>query len=436
MNRVAALIALAFLTAAVVIAVGLAIVEFPLGLLVIALLGAALLGAATGLLHRGRRRLGGFLVAAAALLALAALILVEGRLLENLLMVGFAAIAVAAARRTFLARVVLPPAPAPAHPVLIYNPLSGDGTAGRVGLAEQARARGYAVVELHRGDDLRELVRTAVADGADALAMAGGDGSQAIVAAVAAELGLPYACIPAGTRNHFALDLGVDRDDVIGALAAFTGGGERVVDLAEVNGQVFVNNVSLGLYAEAVQRSGYREAKIRTLLDVLPDAIESGGERPQMRWIGPDGDERRAAAAVLVSNNVYRLGGLIGSGTRPRIDDGVLGLVAVGPVVAEDGSPRVKPRWEEWSAPSLRIDADGPVYAGIDGEAVTLDPPLEFRIRPRALRVRIARAHPGVSPSASAPDSFADGLRRLARIAAGRDDQQSTERNDHGHSRG
>jgi hypothetical protein len=103
--------------------------------------------------------------------------------------------------------------------------------------------------------------------------LAGGDGSQAIVAEVAAELELPYACIPAGTRNHFALDLGVDRDDVVGALDALVDGGERHVDLAEVNGRVFVNNVSLGVYAEAVQRPGYRGAKVRTLLDTVPDAL-------------------------------------------------------------------------------------------------------------------------------------------------------------------
>src|SRR5262249_56096250 len=102
--------------------------------------------------------------------------------------------------------------------------------------------------------------------GAEALAMAGGDGSQAIVASVASELDLPYACIPAGTRNHFALDLGVDRDDVVGALDAFVDGGERRVDLAEVNGRVFVNNVSLGGYAEAGQHHGHREAQLRTSL--------------------------------------------------------------------------------------------------------------------------------------------------------------------------
>ena len=134
------------------------------------------------------------------------------------------------------------------------------------------------------GQDLEQLVRGAVQRGADALAMAGGDGSQAIVAMVAAELGLPYACIPAGTRNHFALDLGVDREDVVGALDAFVTGGERRVDLADVNGRVFVNNVSLGLYAEAVAQPGYRDAKLHTLLDAVPDALGPDARAPDLRW--------------------------------------------------------------------------------------------------------------------------------------------------------
>ena len=117
--------------------------------------------------------------------------------------------------------------------------------------------------------------------------MAGGDGSQAVVAAMAADFNLPYACVPAGTRNHFALDLGVDRDDVVGALDAFVDGGERRVDLAEVNGRVFVNNVSLGLYAEAVQRPGYREAKLRTILDTVPEMLGTGGKRARSRLAGP-----------------------------------------------------------------------------------------------------------------------------------------------------
>ena len=173
--------------------------------------------------------------------------------------------------------VALPGVSAPRNPVLFFNPRSGGGKAERFSLADEARARGIEPIELKPGDDLETLVRGAIDRGADALAMAGGDGSQAIVAAIAAERGLPYACVPAGTRNHFALDLGVDRDDVVGALDAFVDGGERTVDLAEVNGRVFVNNVSLGLYAEAVQREGYRDAKLRTLLDTVPDVLGPGG---------------------------------------------------------------------------------------------------------------------------------------------------------------
>ena len=239
-------------------------------------------------------------------------------------------LSLAAASAAFTVHVDLPSATAPRRPVLFFNPRSGGGKAERFALAKEARERGIEPIELKPGDDLEVLVRGAVERGADGLAMAGGDGSQAIVAKVAAEVGLPYACVPAGTRNHFALDLGVDRDDVVGALDAFVDGGERRVDLAEVNGRVFVNNVALGLYAEAVQRAGYRDAKIRTLLDTVPDVVGPGGSEIDMRWTGPGGHEHHAGAVVLVSNNQYRLGHAVGSGTRPRIDDGLLGIIVVG----------------------------------------------------------------------------------------------------------
>jgi diacylglycerol kinase family enzyme len=244
--------------------------------------------------------------------------------------------------------------------------------------------------------------------------MAGGDGSQAIVAKVAAEKGLPYACIPAGTRNHFALDLGVDRDDVVGALDAFVDGGERTVDLAEVNGRVFVNNVSMGLYAEAVQRAGYREAKLRTLLDTVPDVLGPDREALDLRFAAPGGDERQSVVALLVSNNNYLQGRLLGGGTRPRIDDGELGIVAVN-TPAGGGQA-----WVEWSAAAFDVESGTSVPAGIDGEAVTLDPPLRFRILPGVLRVRIAHAHPGASPSALEPDGMWAAVRALVGIAAGR----------------
>jgi Diacylglycerol kinase catalytic domain len=242
--------------------------------------------------------------------------------------------------------------------------------------------------------------------------MAGGDGSQAIVAKVAAELDLPYACIPAGTRNHFALDLGVDRDDVVGALDAFVKGGERRVDLAEVNGQVFVNNVSLGLYAAAVQQPGYREAKLHTLLEAVPDSLGPDAGPPTLVWTGPDGPE--SAVAVLISNNQYRLGRALGSGTRPRLDRGVLGVTVLAPIAQRDRGGVVRRLgMQQWTAPNFEVDGEPPVPAGIDGESMSLETPLRFRARPGALRVRIAPHHPGASPSALEPDSAWQGVRAL-----------------------
>ncbi len=295
------------------------------------------------------------------------------------------------------------------------NPRSGGGKARKLGLAGEAAKRGIEAVELQPGDDLETLVGDAIARGANGLAMAGGDGSQAIVAAIAAGHDLPYACIPAGTRNHFALDLGVDRDDVVGALDAFVDGGERLVDLGEVNGRVFVNNVSLGVYAEAVSHAGYREAKLRTLLETIPDTLGPDGSPRELRWADPGGDVQRSAAMMLVSNNPYLLGPTPGSGTRPRLDAGVLGVVDFHPPVGGGAGPATA--WRELTIPELEVDADAPVPTGIDGESITLEPPLRFRSRPAALRVRIAPQHPGASPSAAIPRGAWGGLASLTRIA-------------------
>ncbi len=171
------------------------------------------------------------------------------------------------------------PADPPRRPVLVINPRSGDGKAARAGLAERAREAGIEAVILAPGQDLAALAGEAAAAGADALGMAGGDGSLAVVATVAATHGIPFVCVPAGTRNHFALDLGVDRHDVTGALDAFTGGVERRIDVAEVNGRMFLNNVSLGIYGDAVRSPAYRDAKVRTLLETAAEVMgPSAGE--------------------------------------------------------------------------------------------------------------------------------------------------------------
>jgi hypothetical protein len=420
-RRIAAVVALLVGAATVVLGVVESVRQFPRGLGLLACVVIAALAAWYGILRRGIARVVGLAVAGAALVGALLLVVLGGSFGIDLLILVGLLVTLAATRASFSVHVDLPSAPAPRRPVLFYNPKSGGGKAERFALAKEARDRGIEAIELKLGDDLETLVRGAVERGADGLAMAGGDGSQAIVAAIAAERSLPYACVPAGTRNHFALDLGVDRDDVVGALDAFVDGGERLVDLAEVNGRVFVNNVSLGLYAEAVQRTGYRAAKIRTLLDTVPDALGDGGSQLDMRWAGPGGQEHRGGAAVLVSNNRYRLGRAVGSGTRPRIDDGLLGITVLGAADGGQGGPQ-RP-WREWSAPSFEVDADHPLPAGVDGEALVLDAPLQFRIRPGVLRVRIAHQHPGSSPSAVAPEGLRDGLVELVRIALGRSRQ-------------
>jgi diacylglycerol kinase family enzyme len=272
---------------------------------------------------------------------------------------------------------------------LFVNPKSGDGTASRAALADRARERAVEVVLLGPDQSLTTLVGEAVAAGADALGMAGGDGSLAVVAAAAHAHDLPFVCIPAGTRNHFALDLGIDVDDPVGALDAFSDRVERVIDLGRVNGRVFLNNVSLGIYGEAVRQPTYRDAKVRTLLATTHDVLGPTAAAPELELVDDVGREHRGPSIVLVSNNPYALDRPSLHGARPTLDSGLLGVV----VLDEPGTGEAI--WRTWSATSLEVHAPGPVHAGIDGEAVDLSPPLEFEVMPAALRVRIPARRSG-----------------------------------------
>ena len=285
----------------------------------------------------------------------------------------------------------------PSRPVLFVNPRSGGGAAARAAVAQQARDRGVEAVTLEPGQNLATLVDEAVAGGADALGMAGGDGSMAVVAAVAAARGLPFICVPAGTRNHFALDLGVDRQDLVGALDAFSDGVERRVDVGDVNGQLFLNNVSFGVYGEAVQQSAYRDAKVPTLLETAQRVLGPSGETPALRLVDDGGREHAQLAVMLVSNNPYALDRPV-IGSRPSLNSGLLGIVILD---APDAGQH--PPGRAWNAPYLEVVAPAPLHAGIDGEAVTLSPPVRFASRPGALVVRISARHPGASPSARFP---------------------------------
>jgi diacylglycerol kinase family enzyme len=235
--------------------------------------------------------------------------------------------------------------------MLFINPGSGGGKAARRAGRPGAR-HGDRDRHPRPGQDLAALAGDAAAGGADMLGMAGGDGSLAVVAAVAAAHGIPFACVPAGTRNHFALDVGVDRHDLTGALDAFTGGVERQIDTAEVNGRMFLNNVSLGIYGDAVRSPAYRDAKVLTLLETAAEVMGPGAEAPALDPVDDLGREHRHPVIVLVSNNPYALNRPLARGTRPALDSGQLGIVVLD---APGDSPRVPGR--AWSAPGLEINA-------------------------------------------------------------------------------
>ena len=273
--------------------------------------------------------------------------------------------------------------------MLFVNPWSGGGKAAKVGLAEEAAQRGIRTVELRRGDDLEQLVARRRCRRRRRACRGGRGRHPGHRRHRRGPHGLPYACIPAGTRNHFALDLGVDRDDVVGALDAFVDGGEHLVDLGEVNGRVFVNNVSMGLYAEAVQSKGYRDAKIRTLLDTVPAVLGPTGSELDLRWVSPDGAAHASAATILVSNNPYRLGHVVGSGTRPRIDTGSSVSPSCPPAARTARQPPSASLLRQWSTSEFEVDSAQPGPAGH---------------RRRGGRARPAGPLPDTSPHAARAD--------------------------------
>jgi diacylglycerol kinase family enzyme len=326
----------------------------------------------------------------------------------------------------------------PAHRgVLIINPNSGGGKAERFNLPEEARRRKIEPLLLGRDDDLCELATRAATGGADVIGMAGGDGSQALVASVAMKHDVAHVCVPAGTRNHFALDLGLDRDDVVGALDAFTDGVERRVDLATLNERVFVNNASLGAYAQVVQSDAYRDAKLGTWRRMVPDMLGRGSVVCELHFDAPHPSDWSDAGLVIVSNNPYQMRRFRGTGTRARLDTGRLGvfaarlrgaggvarLVMFGTIGRSLGSERQHRRLSgvlQWSCLEFEIRASAPVAVGLDGEALVLAPPLRFVSLPGALRVRVPRHATGVSPAGGAVTLTRRNLWALGRIAAGK----------------
>jgi len=320
--------------------------------------------------------------------------------------VGLGAVAVAAGRAA-LRRDAIPErmpehqVPPPRRPFLIMNPRSGGGKVTRFGLKDKAEALG-ATVALLEGPgtvDVGELARRAVADGADLLGVAGGDGTQALVAGIAAEHDVPLLVISAGTRNHFALDLGLDREDPSRCLDALQDGVELRVDLGVIGGRPFVNNASFGAYAAVVQSPAYRDDKRGTTAEMLPELLV-GQRGPRLvakaANVTIDGPQ-----AVLVSNNVYGMGDIAGLGRRARLDRGDLGVFAVTVTSAVQAAGLLRGTSSRGltrlASREVVVDADtAQIPVGVDGEALLLDTPVRCTIQPATLRVRVPRDRPGV----------------------------------------
>jgi diacylglycerol kinase family enzyme len=312
-----------------------------------------------------------------------------------------------------------PAEPPAAHPYLIMNPMSGGGKVEKFGLARKAEKLGAEVFLMCGPEptDVVKVAREAVTRGADLLGVAGGDGTQALVAEVAAEHGIPFLLITAGTRNHFALDLGLDRDDPAACLDALHDGVELRVDLGVIGDRTFVNNASFGAYAEVVQTPAYRGDKLKTTLDLLPDLLR--GHRGARLAASADGTQIRAPQALLVANNPYGTGDIAGLGRRARLDRGVLGVVGVTVSSARQAAGLLRgvhaTGLSVLETTKIEITADSPqIPVGIDGEAVLMPTPVPCTIRPGVLRAWVPRDRPGV-PAPKLPVSWAR-LRRLAAL--------------------
>ena len=429
-RRLAATLALLAAGVALIAAI-LAFITDPLSVVIAtAFLLIAAAAGWTALTHRGVRRTVALVALVAALVGAAAAVLLHGGREVAVLVVALVVYGAAARRAT---RPEVSPAPGrtgrprTAGAVLLINPRSGDGRAGQANLTEEARARGIRAIELQPGQDLRALAEEA-AQTARVIGMAGGDGSQALVADVAMRHDLPYVCIPAGTRNHFALDLGLDPTDLVGCLEAFDAGHavDRAIDLAMVGDRVFVNNVSLGAYAESVAIEGYREAKLRTMARAAPDTLALDAASFDLSFRGPDGAEHPPVQMLLVSNNPYRFDQAGRIGSRPRLDTGTLGVVAVSirsgaeasQLLALEAAGRVKDfaGWSEWTASSFTVDSPSGIKAGVDGESLEFQPPLVMRSVPRAITVMVP---PGERPPAVYGLPTASSVATLARVVRG-----------------
>ena len=286
--------------------------------------------------------------------------------------------------------------------VLIINPKSGNGRAIKARIPQKAKKLGITTIITKKGDSIEGLARQAVSNGAKILGVSGGDGTLGAVAKVAIEEDLPLVVLPGGTRCHFARDVGFDPKEIADALASFHGI-ERRVDVGSINGRIFLNNASFGLYADVVDKPDYRNHKIRTTREVLRSLLN--GDTPYYPLSFTDDKEKkhRHAAQILVGVNAYETVNIFELGRRHAMDRGVLQITAVTKltdeligqmmetiVLGQSFEDSNTGHVEQWEATKFSVNSKSKkLVVGVDGEREEYVTPVKLEILPGALRLMV-----------------------------------------------
>ena len=249
------------------------------------------------------------------------------------------------------------------------------------------------------GEEAARIARELARARPSAIVAAGGDGTVNMLAGVLAGSDTALGIIPLGTFNHFARDVGIPLDDAA-AIVALLQGRRRAIDVGEVNGRVFVNNSSIGLYPAMVRRREKQERLGRGRWHAMLWAAHAVLRTHSFMHVTLELDgaaHRRRTPFVFVGNNVYEMAGL-DIGRRSRLDAGVLcvyvthgggrlGLVRLA-LHALTGRLERGKDFESATVTELRIESRHQrLLVATDGEVAPLDLPLVYRVHPRALQI-------------------------------------------------
>lgn len=286
-------------------------------------------------------------------------------------------------------------------PYLIMNPKSGNGRAIKARIDVLAKEQGIKVLVLKKEDNVEDVARRAAKAGADVLGVSGGDGSIGAVAKVALEHKLPMVVLPGGTKCHFARDIGLDPERIVDSLAGFTGV-KRQIDLGSINGRIFLNNVSFGLYADIVDNPDYRDNKLRVTRQVLQEIVSGSKSIYDLQFLAGK-KQIKKAVQVLASVNCYKTLSIFELGQRERLDEGILQITALTSLndtmikrlmrsISIDRLHKHEaiPDFYQWTAKTFNITSSAKkIVVGVDGEREEYKTPITVQVLPSALTVYV-----------------------------------------------